>query len=88
MPNTGCFGVRSVSLLVHLSFSSLVLCSSHKGQFHFEGFVNIIRREKKLTFIILKYSTTLLPSVNTIALGMFCGAKYTNYTFMPFIKHH
>ena len=31
---------------------------------------------------------TLLPSVNTIARGMFCGAKYTHHTFTPIIKHH
>ena len=31
----------------------------------------------------IQYNTTLLPSVNTIALGMFCGAKYTRYTFTP-----
>ena len=30
---------------------------------------------------------TLLPSVNTIALGMFCGAKYTHHTFMPVVKN-
>ena len=24
----------------------------------------------------------------TIALGMFCGAKYTHHTFMPIIKHN
>ena len=33
------------------------------------------------------YNTTLLPSVNTIALGMFCGARYTHHTFTPIIKH-
>ena len=31
---------------------------------------------------------SVLPSVNTITLGMFCGAKYTHHTFMPIIKHH
>ena len=30
----------------------------------------------------------LLPSVDTIARGMFCGAKYTHHTFItPIIKH-
>ena len=28
-----------------------------------------------------------MPSVNTVALGMFCGAKYTHHTFTPIIKH-
>ena len=31
--------------------------------------------------------TTLLPSVNTLALEMFRGAKYTHHAFMPIIKH-
>ena len=31
--------------------------------------------------------TTLLPSVNTIALEMFCGAKYTRHTFTPVTEH-
>ena len=36
----------------------------------------------------IQYSTTLLPSVNTlIARGMFCGAKYTHHKFTPIIKH-
>ena len=34
------------------------------------------------------YNTPLLPSVNTIALGMFCGAKFTHHTLTPIIKHH
>ena len=34
------------------------------------------------------YNSTLLPSVNTIALGMFHDAKYTHYTFTPITKHH
>ena len=42
--------------------------------------------DQKLFFI--QYNTTLLPSVNTVALGVFCGAKYTPNTFMPIIKHH
>ena len=33
-------------------------------------------------------STTLLPTVNTIAWGIFCGAKYTHHTFIPIMKHH
>ena len=36
----------------------------------------------------IQHSTTLLPSVNTNARGMFCGAKYTHHTFTPIIKHH
>ena len=36
-----------------------------------------VRAECKL----MQYSTTLLPSVNPIALGMFCGAQYTYHTF-------
>ena len=36
----------------------------------------------------LQYNTALLPSVNTIALGMFCGAKYIHHTLTPIIKHH
>ena len=35
-----------------------------------------------------QYNTTLLPSVNTIALGIPYGAKYTNHKFTPIIKHH
>ena len=31
---------------------------------------------------VLQYYTTLLPSVGTTALGMFCGAKYTHHTFI------
>ena len=37
---------------------------------------------------ILGYNTTLLPSVNTVARGMFCRAKYTHHTFTPIIKHY
>ena len=41
-------------------------------------------------------NTTLLLSVNTIALGMFCGAKYTHHVkhnmqifqVIPFSKQH
>ena len=33
-------------------------------------------------------TTTLLPSVHTIALGLFCGARYTHHIFTPIIKHH
>ena len=35
-----------------------------------------------------QYITTLLPSVNTIALGTFCCAKYTHHTFTPIIKYY
>ena len=35
----------------------------------------------------IQYNITLLPSVNTIARGMFCGAKYTHLTFTPVLKH-
>ena len=34
-----------------------------------------------------EYNTTLLPSVDTTALGMFCSIKYTHHTFAPIIKH-
>ena len=34
------------------------------------------------------HNTTLLPSVRTTALGMFCGAKDTHHTFTPIMKHH
>ena len=34
------------------------------------------------------YNTTLLPSVNTTALGMLCGAKYTHHSFTPVTKDH
>ena len=37
-------------------------------------------------WMYLQYNTTLLPSVNTTAVGMFRGAKYTHCTFMPIIK--
>ena len=36
----------------------------------------------------IQYNTALLPSVNEIARGMFCGAKYTHHTFTPIIKHN
>ena len=36
----------------------------------------------------IQCNITLLPSVKTIALGIFCGAKYTHHTFSPVIKHH
>ena len=31
----------------------------------------------------MQYDTALLPSVSTVALGMFCGAKYIHHTFPP-----
>ena len=34
----------------------------------------------------LQYNTTVLPSVNTIAWQMFCGAKYIHLTFTPIIQ--
>ena len=33
-------------------------------------------------------STSLVPSVNTIALGMFSGVKYTHHTVTPITKRH
>ena len=33
----------------------------------------------------IQYNTTLLPSVDTIALGMFCGTKHTHHTNWCFI---
>ena len=36
----------------------------------------------------MKYNTALLPSVNTTALGMFSGAKYTHHIFTPIMKHN
>ena len=39
----------------------------------------------------IQYNTTqynFTASVNAIARGMFCGAKYTHHTFTPIIKHH
>ena len=35
----------------------------------------------------IQYNTTLLPIVNTVARGMFCGPKYTHHTFTPIMKH-
>ena len=35
----------------------------------------------------LQYNATLLPGVNTVALGMFYGASYTHHTFTPVIEH-
>ena len=32
--------------------------------------------------------TTLWLSVKTIALGRFCGVKYTRHTFTASMKHH
>ena len=40
------------------------------------------------TYNTIQYNTTVLPSVNTIALGMFCGFKWTHHIFTPIIKHH
>ena len=37
--------------------------------------------------VLIQYIAASLPSVSTIALEMFCGAKHTNYTFSPIIKH-
>ena len=40
--------------------------------------------------VVMKYNfnfTTLLPSLNTVAQGMFCDARYTHHTFTPIIKH-
>ena len=39
-------------------------------------------------YTVIQYNTTLLPNVNTIALGMFCRAKYTHHTFTAIIKQH
>ena len=39
-------------------------------------------------FMYSQHNTTFLPSVSTIALGHFCGAKYTHHTFTPIIKQH
>ena len=36
----------------------------------------------------LQDSAALLPSVNTVVLGMLCGAKYTHHTFTSTVKHH
>ena len=36
----------------------------------------------------IQYNVNLLPSVNTIARGMFYGAKDTHHTFTPIIKHY
>ena len=36
----------------------------------------------------MQCNTTVSLSVNKISLGMFLGAKYTDHTFMPIIKHH
>ena len=36
--------------------------------------------------LIQQCNTTLLPSVDTVALGMFYGAKYTHRTLTPLIK--
>ena len=44
-----------------------------------------------LRVVLLKkwsYNTTLLTSVNTIARGIFCGARYTQHSFTPIIKHN
>lgn len=34
----------------------------------------------------MEYSTTLLPSFNIIAQGMFPGAKYVHHTVTPIVK--
>ena len=42
--------------------------------------------KKKMIFLVKDwwiYNTTLLPSVNTVALRMFWGAKSTHHTFTP-----
>ena len=43
---------------------------------------------KQNTVVVLRYNTTLLPTVNTIVLGKCRGAKYTHHTGMPIIKRH
>ena len=40
----------------------------------------------QITYIKKQTQTTLLPSVNTVALRMFCGAKYIHRTFTPIIR--
>ena len=65
--------------------------NKHKAQ-------NILTRLNILCIIIMMstMNTTLLPSVNTIALGMFCGTKYAHDTkhnmqifrVIPFSKQH
>ena len=41
----------------------------------------------QISVTIKNKNKTLLPSVNTIALGLFCGARYTHHIFTPIIKH-
>ena len=40
------------------------------------------------TLITILYNTTVLPSVNTIALGMFCGTKYSHHNTIPVSYTH
>ena len=35
-----------------------------------------------------QYNITLLPNVSTVALGMFCDARFTHHTLTPSIKHY
>ena len=56
---------------------------------YLEGDINKQHKlQYKLLYSQVQYNTTLLPSVNTIALGMFCGAKYIHHTLTPIIKHY
>ena len=51
-------------------------------------FLAVFFGQTVVEYTIRQYNTTLLPSVNTIARGMFCGARYTHHTLTPIIKHH
>ena len=55
---------------------------------YLEGDINKQHKlQYKLLYSQVQYNTTLLPSVYTNALGMFCGAKYIHHTLTPTIKH-
>ena len=66
----------------HVSLATKIFCRD-KHNFVATKLLSCLSRQKNI-----QYNITLLPSVNTlIARGMFCGAKYTNHTFTPIIKH-
>ena len=38
-------------------------------------------------YLFIQYDN-FIANINTIALGMFCGTKYTHHIFMTIIRHH
>ena len=51
-----------------------------------ENYFQQLLVEQVIPSVFLLIACPLLPSVNTIALGTLCGAKYTHHTITPTIK--